>query len=401
MDNPNTAPATIPDNRISLEILGFFHGFTGYAVHARAIAHHLLEEGFTLKIIPYNNTHPIPDPSLDLCRKTKLDSTYPIIRLVCLPPHPYYHQNRYTILLTMMETHSLHPGVISRLRTANEVWTPNLYNFMQFRNALPKRIPVFFMPEGTDISIYNDKTPPLDIRNSSTFVAVSVFAWQWRKGPDVLIKAWLKAFTSKDNARLILLTRVPTLSKRESRTLIQQEIAKISTEINNPDPAPIIVADDPLPDEAMPGFYRAADCFVLPTRGEGWCQPALDAMACGTPVIITGSSGQLTFCNKHNSLLLPPGKPTAFVPEKVRLMDFFNNQTFDNPSPDDCAAALRNLYKYPTLRADLASQALFDVRQKWQWQITLKRISKRLKEIDSLLKEKPHAATSSLENHCP
>jgi len=76
------------------------------------------------------------------------------------------------------------------------------------------------------------------------------------------------------------------------------------------------------------------------------------------------------------------------------LMNFFDNQTFDNPSPDDCAAALRKFYSDHPLRADLASQALIDVHQKWLWQITLKRISKRLKEIDLML----HPVKYQLEN---
>ena len=402
MASPCTAPVSTNNNSIwsptssrapnvSLEFYGIFHDFSGYAVHSCAIARFLIKQGFNLKLIPYNYNYQLKFQDLDLCRYTKIDRTYPIIRLVCLPPHPVYQKNRYTILLTMMETQSLHPGVISCLRTADEVWTPSVYNFSQFKEALPKNFPVHFMPEGTDINLYNNQGNRLDIRADSIFVAVSVFHWQWRKGPDILIRAWLKAFTKKDRARLVLLTRVPTLSRREGHAIIQQEIEKARFEINNPDPAEIIIADDYLPDEAMPAFYRAADCFVLPTRGEGWCLPALDAMACGTPVIITGASGQLAFCNENNSLLLKPGKPATFVPDKVRLMNFFDNQKFNNPSVDDCAAALRILYTDQNLKNRLANQAMADVRRLWHWDNSLKPIARRLLEIDAMLKEKRNA----------
>ena len=36
---------------------------------------------------------------------------------------------------------------------------------------------------------------------------------------------------------------------------------------------------------AMPSLYKSVDCFVLPSRGEGWGRPQTEAMAMGLPVI--------------------------------------------------------------------------------------------------------------------
>src|SRR5258708_32547146 len=54
----------------------------------------------------------------------------------------------------------------------------------------------------------------------------------------------------------------------------------------------------------MPSLYRGADCYVMPTRGEGWGRPFMEAMAMGLPVIGTHWSGQTAFMNAQNSLLL-------------------------------------------------------------------------------------------------
>lgn len=367
--------------QIPVELYAVLHDMSGYAVHARAVARFLIAHNFKVKLVSYNFNHDLPFDDLIPYQHTVLKRNYPIIRIVILPPHPVYQKNRYTILYTMMETKTLHPGVISRLRTADEIWSPNIYNVAQFRAALKKTIPVHYMPEGTDPELYKPQGDKLNIRQNADFLAISVFSWQWRKGPDILIDAWLKAFTSKDNARLILRTNVPTVSKKESRQIIEAEIQRSMYRINNTDPAPIEICDDFIPTKDMPAFYRAADCFILPTRGEGWCLPAIDSMACGTPIIITNCTGQLSYCNKKNSILIPAGKPTNFVPEKVRLMNFYDDQKFYNPSATDCASALKKLYADPVYSKTLGEAASKEIRDTWPWNRALSPIAERLMRI--------------------
>ena len=46
-----------------------------------------------------------------------------------------------------------------------------------------------------------------------------------------------------------------------------------------------------LPDEAMADFYRASDVFCLPSRYEPFGMTAVEAMACGTPCVVTTNGG--------------------------------------------------------------------------------------------------------------
>ena len=48
----------------------------------------------------------------------------------------------------------------------------------------------------------------------------------------------------------------------------------------------------------------AGDAFVLATRAEGFCRPCAEAMAWGTPAIVTGWGGHRHFMTANNSVLL-------------------------------------------------------------------------------------------------
>ncbi|CAA6668467.1 unnamed protein product [Spirodela intermedia] len=52
-------------------------------------------------------------------------------------------------------------------------------------------------------------------------------------------------------------------------------------------------------------LYKAADAFVLPSRGEGWGRPLVEAMAMELPVIATNWSGPAEFLTAENSYPLP------------------------------------------------------------------------------------------------
>src|ERR1700728_4082537 len=59
------------------------------------------------------------------------------------------------------------------------------------------------------------------------------------------------------------------------------------------------VADDvrfmpPQPHELLSTFYRAADCCLVPSRSESFGLVALEASACGTPVVASAVGGLTT-----------------------------------------------------------------------------------------------------------
>jgi glycosyltransferase involved in cell wall biosynthesis len=67
-------------------------------------------------------------------------------------------------------------------------------------------------------------------------------------------------------------------------------------------------------DEDLPFYYNVADLFALPSKsGEGLPLVALEAMACGLPVIATDVGGTSEILSGEYGKLVPPNSPNSLA----------------------------------------------------------------------------------------
>lgn len=70
--------------------------------------------------------------------------------------------------------------------------------------------------------------------------------------------------------------------------------------------------------EELPFYYNAAEIVLMPSHYESFGQAALEAMACGTPIIITDITGVSGLLDKeHNALLISASNPIGLA-KKIR-----------------------------------------------------------------------------------
>lgn len=105
----------------------------------------------------------------------------------------------------------------------------------------------------------------------------------YRKGADILVSAFHKAFPRKEypNVNLYIKTQKTP----------QGQIAMAPFLGHLKDDRILVNTNVMTPKQLLNDFFYAIDCFVFPSRGEGYGLPPVEAMSTGLPVIATNWSG--------------------------------------------------------------------------------------------------------------
>ncbi len=74
-----------------------------------------------------------------------------------------------------------------------------------------------------------------------------------------------------------------------------------------------------LPDAELVALYAEAEAAVVPSLYEGFSLPAIEAMACGLPLVAT-TAGALPEVVGDSALLVPPGDPRALADQLDSLL---------------------------------------------------------------------------------
>jgi glycosyltransferase involved in cell wall biosynthesis len=178
-------------------------------------------------------------------------------------------------------------------------------NYVLSLGADPEKIRV--LHNGVDVNRFRPLTgvkdemrKKLGISKDSS-VVLTVRRLVYKNGIDTLIESAKKAI--KKNPRLVFLV----VGKGPDFEKIKEEIEQLGIEKN-------FRLTGFISDGSLPFYYNAADFFVLPSKsGEGLPLVALEAMACGVPVIATNVGGTSEVIKEDYGKLVPPNSPNSLA----------------------------------------------------------------------------------------
>ena len=276
---------------------------------------------------------------------------------------------------TMYETDGLPVDWRDQCNTMDEIWVPSEHNLHTFANAGVAVSKLHKVPETFDNELFHPGVSPLEVDGLQGFVFLSVFSWIARKGWPVLLRAWCDEFGADDDVTLVL--KADTAISPRGTNCAREVEAFVRNRLKR-DPRkgpPIVVLDQPLEVTDVPRLYRAADAFVLASRGEGWGRPQMEAMAMGLPTIATGWSGNLEFMNEGNSYLVD------YKLVNAPAGPWTGGQLWAEPSVRDLRRAMRRVYEHRVEAAATGTRARADVLVSCRPELVVEAVRERLEAI--------------------
>lgn len=154
---------------------------------------------------------------------------------------------------------------------------------------------IYVSPLAVDTEVFNQEIETKDPDHPYRFINIG--KWEVRKGHDVLVEAFNKAFNKNDNVELLMLNDNPFLNEAQHKswqTLYKN--SKLGEKIH------IIPRVQTQYDLAK--IIKQSDCGIFPARAEGWNNEILEVMAMNKPVITTNYSAHTEYCNENNAYLI-------------------------------------------------------------------------------------------------
>ena len=352
---------------------GLFYGSSGFAESMRNIAYELYKNGYQVTVNPHNlddNNGFLQTPKGKIIHKlstTRYSDHYPHISLQMTHPMGV-RKKGYTIAYIMFETVDFPKTFIDHLnKEADEIWTPSSFNYKNIRRAGWNK-PVFVMPLGVDRNKFNPDVKPLFRYPQFTFL--SIMGWSERKGVRRLITAYLREF-NEENVSLYL----------KSGWYDELQAKKEIEELQNkyPSNAKIILDFGVYSDEDHPRLYKSADCYVLPSLGEGWGLTYTESMSVGLPVIATRSTSMTDFMSDSNSFLIEVEEEHT-EPACDWITPDYKGRDFSTPCVRDLQEKMRYVFENTTEAKRRGKNASVEMN-KWTWEAASEKWIERLQEI--------------------
>lgn len=150
------------------------------------------------------------------------------------------------------------------------------------------------VPLGVDRHVFNEN---VGIPDDKWTTFLNIGKWEYRKGHDVLIEAFNRAFSPKDRVRLWMMNHNPFLTEQQS-----QEWENLYK--NSPMGHRVSILPRVRSHAEVAQIMSEADCGVFPARAEGWNLELLEMMSMGKQVITTEYSAHTEFCSSSNAKLI-------------------------------------------------------------------------------------------------
>ncbi len=379
-------PVLVRGNDIEVKIHGMFYDAGGYAKVNRNLALNLKEMGFKVQIDPKRGQNQLQaeelKPFIEM-ENTSLSKNYILIDSI-VPSFAEVSSAKHKILYTTIESYTIPKQFLDCCQMYDEIWLTSKWSASVLREYVKDK-PIYAVETGVDHELYTEEGPCFDFKpNVKDFVFLSIFGWNYRKGYDVLLKAYFDEFDADDNVSLLIMSRFQSGLSKYHKDKIKGDIDAIMDKFPNKSLPHVVRHSSITPEKDMPKMHRAANAFILTSRGEGGNLPALEATLCGVPLIMTNCSGQQGYLRKEHSYMIDIDYLAEIQPGQMHL-HYWDGQKFPALISDSVHKQVRETMRH-VYENEEEAKAKNKIMQKYvlanlTWNHTANAAANRIKEI--------------------
>lgn len=354
-------------------------GPSGYGIFTRFLVPALEKQGHNINVIAiypqeYNVAKPEIKRYVNVMDEMILNADVGIRLSIANPSDAFGFYGKKRIMFNMLEVDKIPPFWAKSLNTVDRVWVPSTWMKEVYKKSGVIK-PIDVVPGGVDLNLFNEYREPL-IQKDGKFRFLFVGKWEHRKGIDILLKAYADEFKKDEDVELVLLAEsikmfIPNFNIY--RELFDLRLAS--------DRAKLKIIEGMIPDyKGMGRLYRSCDCFVKPTRGEGWNLPLIEAMACGLPSIVTNHSAHTDYANEKNAYLLNDFKMIPAIHPRQLAQAYLQFGKWAEPSVKELREKMRYVFDNQDEAKKVGQKAAKDMK-KWTWNEAAKKAIKHLEKV--------------------
>lgn len=273
---------------------------TGYGIASINIIKNLHELGTNLSLFAIGQPHVGSQEEYDLFSKLlapseDLDPNAPFIKIW----HQFDLLNRignrgkyYAFPFFELDTFSAREKI--HLSTPDTVFVTSDWAKGIVLNNMPKYTDVCVVPLGVDTSVFDSNKYSKSTEDK--YIFLNIGKWEIRKGHDILLQMFKKAFSNNENVELWILAPEHTNGYSDSQELIRWKNMYSSD-------SRVKLFSGFQSHSEVAELISKSDCGIFPSRAEGWNLELLECMAMNKPVITTYYSAHTEFCNDNNAFL--------------------------------------------------------------------------------------------------
>lgn len=317
-------------------------------------------------------------PVLTTLPRIQKKEKWDLILHVCQPLSLQGYEGQVNLAYSMCEHTVLPQEWIDKLSQMQKLLVPSKWNKKVYEDNGLDNIAV--VPGGVNTDIFHPRYDADICKEVHGFFRVLINGdFGFRKGQDIAVRAFCRWAKGDKKKQLYI------KADKRARNHIRRIVAEECNHCN------IVVDDRVLSPEEMSDLYNTAHVLLCTARGEGWCLPVIEAMACKLPVISPIGSGMSEYLTPKNCF--PIEYENRQVESYSKTDPYVFGWTNKYPSKsvvhecniESTVNHLETIGKDYDKALKVARQGWLDIRENYTWDISTEKLNKELIDFNNMV----------------